>query len=104
MFIEDYCLEPQHRVLLSIRGKFGAKWKYVGYILGLEHDVIDNIELNSPAMEERCFRMLAEWIQRDVKSCYCKLISAMAEEHLDRGIEILKCKIKSSKAATCFYP
>ena len=65
--------------------------------MGLEHNVIELIKLNLQEVEERSFRMLVEWIQRDVKSCYCKLISAMAEEHLDRGIEILKHKIKSSK-------
>ena len=63
----------------------------------LDPNVIDHIELNLQEVQERSFRMLVEWIQRDAKSCYCKLISAMTEEHLDKGIEILKCKIKSDK-------
>ena len=89
-------------MLSGIRLEFGTRWKHVGYILELEPNVIDHIELNLREVEERCFRMLVEWIQRDVNSCYCKLISAMAEEHLDKGIEILKCKIKSSKIYSKF--
>ena len=77
--------------------EFGSQWKHVGYILGFEHSVLKTIELNSQEVEKRTFRMLEEWIQRDVKSCYCKLISAMHEEGLSRGVEILKQNIKSSK-------
>ena len=63
----------------------------------LDPNVIDHIELNLQEVQKRSFKMLVEWIKRDAKSCYCKLISAMAEEHLDKGIEILKYKIKSGK-------
>ena len=77
--------------------EFGARWKHIGYILELDPNVIDHIELNLQEVEERAFKMLVEWIQRDVKSCYCKLISAMSEEGLHKGIEKLKFKIKSSK-------
>ena len=81
----------------SIRWEFGTQWKHVGYALGLEHSVLECIELNDHKTEERAFRMLNEWIQRDAKSCYCKLISAMYQEGLVEGVEILKRKIKSSK-------
>ena len=77
--------------------EFGSQWKHVGYNLGLEHSILKTIELNSQEVEKHAFRMLEEWIQRDVKSCYCKLISAMHEEGLSRGVEILKQNIKSSK-------
>ena len=79
--------------------EFGLQWKHIGYILGLEHSVLKTVELNSQEVEKRAFRMLEEWKQRDVKPCYCKLISAMHEEGLSRGVEILKQNIKSSKSS-----
>ena len=96
-YIGEFCFQPEYPVLSSIRWKFGARWKHVGYILELEHHVIEHIELNIQEIQERSFQMLVEWKQRDVKSCYCKLISAMSKEHLQEGITSLKCKIKSSK-------
>ena len=84
-------------MLSGIRLEFGTQWKYVGYNLELEANVIEHIELNSRTVGDQSFQMLVEWIQRDIKSCYCKLISAMTEEGLHRGIEKLKYKIKSSK-------
>ena len=84
-------------MLSGIRLEFGTQWKYVGYNLELEANVIEHIELNSRTVGDQSFQMLVEWIRRDVKSCYCKLISAMTEEGLHRGIEKLKYKIKSSK-------
>ena len=87
-------------MLSSIRWEFGARWKHVGYILELQHHVIEHIELNKQEVQERSFQMLVEWIQRDVKSCYCTLISAMTKERLHEGIKNLKCKIKSSTVAT----
>ena len=84
-------------MLSGIRLEFGTQWKYVGYNLELEENVIDHIELNSRTVEDQSFQMLVEWIRRDVKSCYCKLIAAMTEEGLHKGIEKLKYKIKSSK-------
>ena len=77
--------------------EFGSQWKHVGYILGLEHSVLKAIELSSQEVVKHAFGMLEEWMQRDVKPCYCKLISAMHEEGLNRGVEILKQNIKSSK-------
>ena len=76
-------------MLSSIRLEFGTQWKYVGYNLELEENVIKHIELNLRTVEDRSFQMLVEWIQRDVKSCYCKLIAAMTEEGLHKGIEKL---------------
>ena len=84
-------------MLSGIRLEFGTQWKYVGYNLELEENVIEHIELNSRTVEDQSFQMLVEWIRRDVKSCYCKLIAAMTEEGLHKGIEKLKYKIKSSK-------
>ena len=78
----------------SIRREFGTKWKHVGYVLGLDHSVLTNIELNLHEVEEQAFKMLDEWIQRSADSCYCKLISAMNEEGLCKNVEILKHKIK----------
>ena len=102
LITEDYCFQPQHRVLSSIKLEFGTKWKYVGYNLELDHNVIDHIKLNFQTVEDQSFQILVEWIQRDVKSCYCKLISAMTEEGLHKGVEKLKCKIKSSKILLVF--
>ena len=87
-------------MLSSIRWEFGARWKHVGYILELQHHVIEHIELNKQEVQERSFQMLVEWIQRDAKSCYCKLISAMTKERLHEGVKNLKYKIKSSKVAS----
>ena len=84
-------------MLSGIRLEFGTQWKYVGYNLELEENVIDHIELNSRTVGDQSFQMLVEWIRRDIKSCYCKLIAAMTEEGLHKGIEKLKYKIKSSK-------
>jgi len=85
--------------LSSIRWEFGTKWKHVGYTLWLKHSVLENIEIDYHKADERAFTMLKEWIERDAKSCYCKLISAMYREGLVRGIEILKKMIKSSKVS-----
>ena len=84
-------------MLSSIRWELGARWKHVGYILELEHHVMEHIELNIPEVQDRSFQMLVEWKQRDVKSCYCKLIYAMTKERLHEGIRNLKCQIKQSK-------
>ena len=93
LIIEDYCFRPQYRVLSGIRLEFGTQWKYVGYNLELEANFIEHIELNSWTVGDRSFQMLVEWIRRDVTSYYCKLISAMTEEGLHKGIEKLKYKI-----------
>ena len=93
----EYCFPPKYQTLSRIRKEFGSHWKHVGYNLGLQHSVLNIIELNSQDVEQRTFRMLEEWMQRNVKTCYCKLISAMLEEGLCQGVEILKQNIKSSK-------
>ena len=81
----------------SIRWEFGTKWKHVGLILEINHNVINLIELNLQQFEERSFNMMIEWMQRDPNPCYCKLILAMNKEGLLRGIEVLKSKIKLGK-------
>jgi len=83
--------------LSSIRREFGEQWRFVGYALGIEHAVLNNIEYNSPNIEDRAFKMMADWIERSTDICYCKLISAMNNEHLVRGVEVLKEKIKLCK-------
>ena len=77
--------------------EFGTQWIHVGYALGFEHSVLNIIELNSHEFEERAFRMLTGWMQRELHPCYCILISAMESQDLKRGVEVLKLKIKSSK-------
>ena len=79
--------------------EFGAQWIHVGYSLGLEYSVLNIIELNSHEFEERAYRMLTGWMQRELHPCYCMLISAMECEGLKRGVEVLKFKIKSSKVS-----
>ena len=81
--------------------EFGSQWEHVGYILGLEHSLLKTIELNSQKVEKCAFRMLEEWMQQNVKPCYCKLISAMHEEGLNQGVEILRKNIESSEFLTC---
>ena len=61
------------------------------------------IELNNHDFEEQTFKMLCEWMKRDATSCYCKLISAMNEQGLSRGVAILKEKIKPSKFSKWTY-
>ena len=95
LILGGYCFRPNHRILSSLRKEFGTKWKHVGYILGLDHSSLTNIEINSHEIEERAFKMLVEWLERDVESCYCKLISAMNEEGLCEKVDILKHKIKN---------
>ena len=95
MYPGDFCCEPQHRILSSIRTEFGSKWKHIGYALGIEHGVLENIEIDYRRTGDQTFRMLNEWMQRDADSCYCKLISAMNKEGLVRGVQILKASIKS---------
>lgn len=92
--IGDYCCKPDHKVLSNIRKEFSHKWKHVGYSLGLEHPVIENIDLNEKCVEEQAFRMLCNWIQHDTDPCYCKLISAMEWENLNSGVNCLKECIK----------
>ena len=103
----EYCFPPKYQILSKIRKEFGSHWKHVGYNLGLEHSVLNVIELNSQDVEQRTFKMLEEWMQTNVKTCYCKLISAMLEEDLCQAVEILKQNIKSSKffkpSACLFY-
>ena len=95
--LECYCYQPEHRILSSVRKEFGIQWIHVGYFLGLEHSVLKVIEQNIHEVEEQAFQMLNEWVQRDLKSCYCRLISAMDKQGLGRGVEVLKRSIKSSK-------
>ena len=92
--VGDYCFKPDYKVLSNIRREFGDKWKHVGYALDLEHPVIVTIELNEKHVEEQAFKMLCNWIQRDVHPCYCKLISAMEKECLNSGVDCLKKWIK----------
>ena len=59
--------------------------------------MLKTIEFNIHEVEEQAFQMLIEWVQRDLKSCYCRLISAMDKQDLRRGIDALKKNVKSSK-------
>ena len=94
--LEDYCYQPEHRVLSSIRREIGAQWIHIGYNLGLERSVLKIIEQNVHEVEEQAFQMLNEWLQRDLESCYCRLISAMYKQGLGRGVDVFKKNIKSS--------
>ena len=82
-------------MLKRIRGKLGIQWKYVGYSLNLAREVITNIETNVKGVEEQTFKMFEKWMDQDVSSCYCKLISAMEEEELGTVVESLKDLIKT---------
>ena len=93
--LDEYCFEPDYRVLSSIRKEFGISWKHVGYCLKLDHNVLKNIEINERSVEEQAFKMLDEWKQRCTDTCYCNLILAMNEENLCKGVEVLKQKIES---------
>ena len=85
-------------MLSSIKTLFGHKWKYVGLHLNLNYDdVLRNIERDVKEVADQTFRMFQEWLDRDVSSCYCKLIFAMKNEGLDSAAEILKNKIKLTK-------
>ena len=95
LFLDKYCFWPDYRVLSSIRREIGKQWKHVGYALGLEHSLLECTEHNHPhGVEEKAFKMLTDWIQRDVHPCYCKLIYAMDKEHLHQGVECLRFYIK----------
>ena len=94
--LEDYCFRPDYRVLSAIRKQFGRDWKHVGLDLKLDNSVINIIELNQQDFEERAFKMMSEWMQRNADSCYCQLIYAMEKQGLDSGVKVLKEKIKSS--------
>ena len=96
----DYCISPKYWVLSSIRRKFGTKWEGVGAQLDLESEVLDSIGINVSKVEEQAFTMLAKWMEKDDKSCYCKLINAMNEEHLGDAVKALKEKIKSPPPLT----
>ena len=93
----DYCSKPQHKVASSVRKRFGKDWKHVGLALGLDYSEIENIELNKHDNDDRAFQMLEIWIQRNVNACYCKLISAMSDQGLEDGVQVLKQKVKPSK-------
>ena len=95
--VGDYCFQPEHNVLSSIRREFGLDWKHVGLALKLDKSVLNIIELDSQHHAERAFNMLSEWQNRDTTSCYCKLISAMSGQGLESGVKVLKEKIKSSR-------
>ena len=85
-----------------MRREFGHEWKHVGYSLGLEHTLLKTIESNVHNIEEQAFNMLSYWIQRDIESCYCKLITAMKKENLNSGIEHLKYWIRAGSYSYCF--
>ena len=97
MYCIGYCVQPKIQILSHIRAKIGSHWKHIGYTLGLEECALDNIEKDFRTVSEQAFNMLKMWIQKDTKSCYCKLISAMHEEGLSKEVETLKEKIKTSK-------
>ena len=66
--------------------------------MDLDPALLETIKCNNPnSVEDQAFEMLCKWLQRNVQSCYCKLICAMEEEHLSPGVQKLKEKIKSSK-------
>ena len=96
LILENYCFQPEHRVLSCIRNQFGKDWKYVGLDLKLDNSVINIIELNQQDFDDRAFKMMSEWIQRNADSCYCQLIYAMEKQGLDSGVQVLKQEIKSS--------
>ena len=102
LFLEGCCYRPDYAVLSSIRKIFGVNWKHVGYFLGLNHCIINNIEKNFDEVEERSFNMLIKWKQFDIKSCYCKLIAALEADDLFNDAEILKSTITTSKVSTYF--
>ena len=62
--------------------------------MGLDDDVITNIEINNNDVEDQTFKMFQEWLRKDVSSCYSKLISALKKEDLDSAAEILENNIK----------
>ena len=84
-------------MLSSIRTELGSQWRYIGYNLGLEDCVLNIVEQDYRKAGDQAFNMLKMWIEKDVESCYCKLISAMNEEGLRNEIETLKKRIKASK-------
>ena len=92
--IGDYCFKPDYKVLRCIRREFDDDWKYVGYVLDLEHSLIRTIQLNEKRVEDRAFEMLCNWLQRDKHPCYCKLIAAMEKESLNNGVACLQQWIK----------
>ena len=65
--------------------------------MDLDHALLETIKCNNPNVEDQAFEMLCAWLQRNVQSCYCKLICAMEEEHLSPGVQKLKEKIISGK-------
>ena len=83
-------------MLSATRKQFGKDWKYVGLDLGLDYSVINNIELNEQDFEDRAFKMMSGWMQRNADSCYCQLISVMEKQGLHSGVIVLKEEIKSS--------
>ena len=96
LILGKYCLQPDHRVLSSIRRVFGDKWRHVGYILNLKHTLLNNIEVNTWETEEEAFKMLSVWVESSAECCYCSLISAMEEEGLNNAVKHLKQLISSS--------
>lgn len=103
IFLAECCAKPDHEVLSKIRKCFNAEWKYVGLALNLEHNLLETIESNHQKIDDRSFQMLVEWMKRDKKPCYCKLISAMEEEELQSAVHDLKQKIKSSEYYTLIH-
>ena len=96
LILEDYCSQPADLVLSHIRKVFGKEWKYIGLALGLDSYQINIIELNVKDFDDRAFKMLTDWKQKNANACYCMLISAMTSEGLIQGAEILKQEIKTS--------
>jgi len=87
-------------VLLKVKKEIGGEWKSIGYYLGFTPDEIYCIEENSQTVEKRAFNMLEKWFLKDTNACYCKLITAMTEESLISGVEVLKQNIEKCKCLT----
>ena len=83
-------------LITAIRKQLSKDWKYVGFCLELDNSVMNVIGLNSQDSEERAFKMMCEWMQRNANACYCQLINAMDKQGLDSGIKALKNEIKLS--------
>lgn len=78
-----------------------SKWKFVGYSLQLNYDVIEKIEERNHSIEDLTFAMLVQWMQTDPEPCYCKLISALSEQGLMNAIESLKGNLQYVPSSHC---
>ena len=70
-------------------------WLYIGFSLGISQLQLNTINKGQVRSQDKCFSMLEKWLQLDSSACYCKLISAVADEQNLEVAEYIKTSVEA---------